>query len=699
MRSKNLFIRLIIIALLFLSATQTSVANKLKVISPNNKIVLEFSLIAGKPSYQIAYNQIGIIRNSGLGFLFQDAPSMNNNFSILDTSITYFSETWTPIWGTQDSIINIYNELFVVLKETTELKRIVNIIFRVYDDGVGFRYSFPEQPNMDDVTIIDELTEFKLSDDHNCWWIPGDYDSYEYLYNNTKLSEIDLLRYNYDNRGDRNHPNNKAVNTPITMQTKEGLFLSFHEANLTNYAGMTLEVNDNFTLKVDLVPWADGTKVKASLPFSTPWRTIQISKTAGGLINSNLIINLNEPNKLDDISWIKPMKYIGIWWEMHLGKSSWSLESIEGSWANSSKYHGANTENAKYYIDFAAQNNINAVLVEGWNTGWEYWGADTLDYFDFVTPYSDFNLEEVVEYARAKGVEIIGHHETGGQAANYEKHLEDAFKLYNNLGIRAVKTGYAGQIIPKGEFHHGQYMVRHYRKVLETAAKHKIMLDAHEPIAATGLRRTFPNMMTREGVRGMEYNAWSDGNKPEHTTIIPFTRMLSGPIDYTPGIFDLLFDKYKEKERVYTTLAKQLALYVIIYSPMQMAADLPENYVGNPAFQFIREVPVDWNESVYLNSKIGDYVTIARRNNDNWYLGSISDEFARSVSVNLSFLDKDKFYKARIFKDGKDADWDKNPYSFEIVEQIVNSSDKLRIKLAKGGGQAIIFEPIDNQNK
>lgn len=699
MRFNNIINYKIIIVFLFLSATITSAANNINITSPNSNLEVEFALENGKAAYKISYNKNYIIDKSALGFMFKDSPAMDRNFSILDTSKTNFSETWSPVWGTEETILNEYNELTVSLKETTELQRIVKIIFRVYNDGVGFRYSFPEQPNMKDITIIDELTEFNLTDDHTCWWIPGDYDSYEYLYNKTKLSEIDLLPYNYETRSDRNHPNRKAVNTPITMETKEGLFLSFHEANLTDYAGMTLEVNENLTLKVNLVPWADGSKVKTSVPFETPWRTIQVSKTAGGLINSNLIVNLNEPNKLDDVSWIKPMKYVGIWWEMHIRKSSWTTEYKEGFWANSGNYHGANTENTKYYIDFASQNNIDAVLVEGWNKGWESLGSDTHEYFDYVTPYPDFNLEEVVKYAKEKGVELIGHHETAGQAASYEKHLEDAFKLYNKLGVRAVKTGYSGPINPKGEFHHGQYMVRHYRKVLETAAKYKIMIDVHEPIAATGLRRTFPNMMTREGVRGMEWNAWSDGNKPEHTTIIPFTRMLSGPVDYTPGIFDLLFDKYKDKERVHTTLAKQLALYIVLYSPMQMAADLPENYNGNPAFQFIKEVPVNWNESVFLNSKIGDYVTIARRNNDIWYLGSVSDEFARSVSVNLSFLDKDKIYKARIFRDGKDADWDKNPYNFEIVEQIVSNVDVLRIKLAKGGGQAIIFEPIDNPNE
>jgi len=688
---------LVILTFQFILLTNIKVfsGEVLEVSSPDKNIIVEFVLKNGNPCYKVTYQNQTIIDYSALGFIFKDIEPVKENLRIMNTSEDSYIEKWETVWGTSDSIFNEYKQLIINLEEKNNIKRKVSLVFRIFNDGLAFRYVFPEQAGLNEVTIIDELTEFNLLDDHNCWWIPGDYDSYEYLYNNTKLSEIDLRTFNYETRGDRNHPNPKAVNTPITMETDEGIFLSFHEANLTDYAGMTLEVKDSFKLEVDLVPWSDGTKVKTNTPFSTPWRTVLISKNAEGLLNSNLIINLNEPNILSDVSWIEPMKYIGIWWEMHLGKSSWSKESQEGSWANSSKYHGANTENAKTYIDFASENNIKGVLIEGWNTGWEYWGADTLDYFDFITTYSDFDIREIVNYANKKGVELVGHHETGGQAANYEKHLDNAFSFYHNLGVRAVKTGYAGQIVPKGEYHHGQYMVRHYRKVLETAAKYNIMIDAHEPIMATGLRRTFPNMMTREGVRGMEWNAWSEGNTPEHTTVIPFTRMLSGPIDYTPGIFDLTFDKYKDKERVYTTIAKQLAHFVIIYSPLQMAADLPENYQGHPAFEFIKKVPVDWNESVYLNSSIGNYVTIARRNGDKWYLGSISDENFRSLIVPLSFLDTNTKYNARIFKDGKNADWETNPTDIEIIDIVVDRSSKLEIQMAKGGGQAIIFEPIN----
>lgn len=690
---KNQLSLILIILILFVTNNLFSSSYQ-KITSPNNDINVEFILESGRIYYQVSFEQNIIIKKSALGFELKNSAPLLDNLKIWDSSKHYFKEKWNAVWGTEDSILNEYNELQVKLKESTEEGRKVNIIFRVFNDGIGFRYKFPEQENMGDLIIMDELTEFNLTGNHTCWWIPGDFDSYEYLYNTTKFTEIDHTPYNYDTRHDRNHPNDKAVNSPITMETEDGVFLSFHEANLTDYAGMTIETKDNFEMEVDLVPWADGTKVKTSVPFNTPWRTIQITKKATDLISSNIIVNLNEPNKLDDVSWIEPMKYIGVWWEMHIGKSSWSMNSVEDSWANSSKFHGANTENTKRYIDFAAQNNIQGILVEGWNTGWEYWGTDTIGFFDFVTPYADFDLEAVVDYAKSKGVEIIGHHETSGQAANYEVHLENAFKLYNRLGIRGVKTGYAGQIVPKGEFHHGQYMVRHYRKVLETAAKYRIMINAHEPIKDTGLRRTFPNMMTREGVRGMEYNAWSEGNNPEHTTILPFTRMLSGPIDYTPGIFDIKFDEYKVNERVYTTLAKQLALYVVIYSPMQMAADLPENYIGNSAFDFINAVPADWDESVYLNSKIGDYVTIARRKGKNWYLGSITDEHKRSLSVDLSFLGKDKKYNAQIFKDGSDADWENNPTEFEVVNEVVSGNEILNIELAEGGGQAIIFKPI-----
>lgn len=663
--------------------------------SPDGKLAISFLILDGQPAYTLTASGKTVIDTSRLGFELKDAPALKRNFEITDTKLASFGEVWKPLWGEKSSINNEYNELLVELEESSELNRRLLIRFRLFNDGLGFRYEFPEQSNLSDFIIMDELTEFKLTGDHTCWWIPGDHDSYEYLYNTTKFSEIDVSKTNYQPRGDRFVANMKAVNTPVTMRTDDGLYLSFHEANLTDYADMTLIAGDNYTFKADLVPWADGSKVKAKAPFVTPWRAVVITANAADLITSDLILNLNEHNKLTDTEWIEPMKYMGIWWEMHIGKTSWGRGDVEGSWAGVGKtVHGATTENAKRYIHFASENGIKGLLIEGWNTGWEYWGVDTTEFFDFVTPYDDFDIEEVVNYAKEKGVEIVGHHETAGDVTNYDKRIDDAFNYYNQLGIRAVKTGYAGQIRPKGERHHGQFMVRHYRRVVETAAKYGIMIDAHEPIKPTGIRRTYPNMMTREGVQGMEYNAWSSGNPPEHTTIIPFTRGLAGPIDYTPGIFDIKFDKYKKDERVHTTVAKQLALYVVLYSPLNMAADLPENYEDQPAFDFIKDVPVTWDETRVINAAIGDYLTIARRSGNNWYIGSITDENERETEIELNFLDQDVEYVATIYRDGNDADYDTNPTAVDISEIKVVAGSVIISKLIKSGGTAIIIKPV-----
>ncbi|GAB4128581.1 MAG: glycoside hydrolase family 97 protein [Ignavibacteriales bacterium] len=666
------------------------------VTSPDGNVNLKFGLSKTAPYYIVQFKNEIIIDTSFLGFEFKNNSPIQNNLAILESAQSSFDEIWHPLWGERKSIKNNYNELNLTLIEKSGLKRNVKLVFRVFNDGVGFRYEFPKQENLNYVEITDELTQFNFADDYLSWWIPADYDSYEYLYNTTKLSEIDLGKYNYPTRGDRTHPNQFAVNTPITMKTESGIYLSIHEAELFDYSDMTLERKEKFLFQSHLVPWSDGIKVKTQTPFKTPWRVILISPNAGGLVESSLILNLNEPNKLTETNYIEPMKYIGVWWEMHVGKSSWAYKQRKDSWSyRESSLHGANTENVKRYIDFASKHNIRGVLVEGWNTGWEFWGADSEGYFDFVTPNPDFDINFLVEYARSKNVELIGHHETGGQATNYEKHLENAFKFYNSLGIKAVKTGYAGSIIPKGERHHGQYMIGHYRKVIETAAKYNIMVNAHEPIEDTGERRTFPNMMSREGVRGMEWNAWSDGNPPEHTTIIPFTRGLGGPIDYTPGIFDLTFDKYKDKERVQSTLANQLALYVVLYSPLQMAADLIENYESNPAFEFIEKVPVDWDESKVLVSEIGDYIVVARKNNGSWYVGGITDENKRSLKINFDFLIDGKNYQARIFKDSEDADYLTNPTGIKIEDQTVNSKSTIEFNLARAGGFAIILSPIE----
>lgn len=667
-----------------------------KILSPDKRITVEAGLNKSTPFYFVEFNNERIIDTSYLGFEFKSTEPIKNNLQIKSANVTSFDETWQPVWGERKSIRNNYNQLEIVLQESDNQNRTVNLFFRIFNDGVAFRYDFPKQDNLNYVEITDELTQFKLAEDYTSWWIPADYDSYEYLYNNTKVSEIDLRKYNYPTSGDRNHPNPFAVNTPITMKSKSGIYLSIHEAQLYDYSDMALERKDGLILQSHLVPWKDGIKVKTQTPFKTPWRIILISQNAGGLIESATILNLNEPNKLTNTSYIEPMKYIGVWWEMHIGKSSWAYKQRKDSWSfRETNLHGANTNNVKKYIDFASAHGIRGVLVEGWNTGWEFWGADSEGYFDFVTPYPDFNINELVQYAKSKNVEIIGHHETGGQAANYEKHLDNAFKFYQSLGIKAVKTGYAGTIIPKGEHHHGQYMIRHYRKVLETAAKYNIMVNAHEPIEDTGERRTFPNMLSREGVRGMEWNAWSVGNSSEHTTIIPFTRGLSGPIDYTPGIFDLTFDKYKDKERVQSTIANQLALYVVLYSPIQMAADLIENYENNPAFEFIEKVPVDWDETKVLSGEIGDFIVTARKKDNSWYVGGITDENSRNIKLNFDFLASGEKYNAKIFRDSPNSDYLTNPTEIIIESKEINSDSIMELNLARAGGFAMIITPMN----
>jgi alpha-glucosidase len=687
-RFRNPFISIFFV---LCASFQFTSAQTLQISSPNAKIKLTLTLKDGTPYYSVNREETEIIKPSKLGFVFKDQKPLNGNFKIEEKEESTFNDTWTQPWGEVKDIRNHYNELRVMLEETTELNRRLVIVFRVFDDGIGFRYEFPEQENLRDVVIMDENTEFHLTGDHLAWWIPGDWDIYEHLYNTTKISSINAIsKRNHAALAQTYIPEN-AVNTPVTMKTADGLYLSFHEANLTNYSGMTLKVDTkNFILTSELVGSADSSKVKVSTPFVTAWRTIQIAEKAGDLIESNLILNLNEPNKLPDISWIKPMKYIGIWWELHLGKSTWDMASGR---------HGATTQNAKRYIDFATENGIDGVLIEGWNTGWEHWfGFEEREgVFDFVTPYTDYNLDEVTDYAQQKDVNIIMHHETGAAPRFYELQLDTAFALCQKYGIHVVKTGYVQKVIPKGEYHHGQWMVNHYRKVLEKAAEYEIMLDVHEPIKDTGIRRTNPNMMTREGARGQEWNAWSPdgGNPPEHTTIIPFTRLLAGPFDFTPGIFDLLYEGMEKENRVNSTLATQLALYVIIYSPLQMAADLPENYEGQPAFKFIKDVPVDWEVTKVLHAKIGDYVTVVRKDrySDDWYLGSITDENGRTLEVALSFLDPGRKYVAEVYRDGEGADWKTNPLVIDITELVVDSNTKLELKLAPGGGQAIRFHP------
>jgi alpha-glucosidase len=635
--------------------------------SPDNRNHIVFILKDGIPYYQVLRDNRVIIDTSGLGFDLKDAPPLKGNFKMEQATLSGNHDRWEPVWGQRSRIRDYHSQLQVTLKEQVEPHRTIQIEFKAFDDGVGFRYIVPEQPGLAKLEIMKEATEFVFLEDMSAWWIPGDYDQHEFLYRNTPLSKID------------------SANTPLTMESADSLCLSIHEACLVNYPEMRLRRSEDKPLKLlcDLVPWPDGVKAKVDIPFKTPWRTIQMADDAGGLIESTMILNLNEPTKLEDVSWIRPMKYVGIWWGMHIGKYTWSI----------GPKHGATTENTKAYIDFAAENGIPGILAEGWNKGWDKW-VDGVE-FDFLHAYDDYNLAEVAAYAKSKGVYLIAHNETAANAEWYEAQADTAFSLYQSLGIHAIKTGYVGKIRPLGQYHHGQWMVNHQAMIVEKAAQHQIMVDAHETVKATGLERTWPNFMTREWARGNEYEAWSEGNPPDHTCILPFTRVLAGPLDYTPGIIGIYFKAFKPDNRIHTTLVKQLALMVVIYSPLQMAADLIENYRGNPAFQFIRDVPADWDDTKVLNGKIGDYVTIARKKKDAWYIGSITDEQAREFDFKLDFLDEKVNYEAVIYADGPAANWETNPLDYVIEKKLVKKDDELKMILAAGGGQAVVIRPVD----
>ncbi|MFC4219673.1 glycoside hydrolase family 97 protein [Flagellimonas marina] len=674
----------------------------LSVTSPGKINTIDFQLSAnGELFYLISHNDKQIIDASSMSFDIKNQEPLKDNLKILGSEKKAVHKTWEMPWGEQREVVNAYNEMLVELEEDKAPHRKINLYFRAYDDGIGFRYEFLPQQGVDSLVITDENTEFQLTEDYMTWWIPGDWDIYEHLYNTTKISEIDATtKRNNPNLAQTYIPEN-AVNTPVTMRGNDGIHLSFHEANLTDYAGMTLKVdNKNLKLTSELVG-SDrlGYKVKRALPFKTPWRTIQIADKATELIDSKLIVNLNEPNKIGDVSWFKPKKYVGIWWEMHIGKSTWDYAGSQDMNTFSKDLkptgkHGATTENTKKYIDFAAKNGITGVLVEGWNTGWEHWIGfeDREGVFDFVTPYPDYNLEEINQYAKDRGVEIIMHHETSAAPRTYEQQLDTAYQLMHKLGIHSVKTGYVGKIIPKGEYHHGQWMVNHYRKVLETGAKYQVAINAHEPIKDTGIRRTYPNAIAREGLRGQEFNAWSadGGNPPEHLPIVAFTRMLAGPIDFTPGVFEIGLPTM-EDNHISTTLAQQLALYVVVYSPVQMACDLPENYEGQPAFQFIRDVGVDWDQTVVLNGEVGDFVTIARKEREtgDWFVGGITDENKREISIDFNFLDEGVTYEAVVYKDAEDAHYSTNPTAISIENMEINRETSLSLSLAEGGGFAI----------
>jgi len=629
--------------------------------SPDGKIVLEIGLDKSKIYYKVSKEGKSILDPSFLGFDLKDG-SLKDNLSVKNISHSKFDETWKQPWGEEIEVRNHYNEMKVLVKDNSKLSREFIIDFKVYDDGFGFRYEFPKQKNLNEFVIMDELTEFNFPEDHKTWSIPYNTEFYEGLFKSNPISKLD------------------TVATPLTMETKSGLFLTVHQANLTDYASMNLgKVANSTKLKSYLTPWATGEKVFAKAPFNTPWRTMIIANSAGDLVLSRLMLNLNEPNKLGDVSWIKPGRYIGIWWAIHMEKYTWKA----------GPKHGANTENVLRYIDFAAKHKFSGVLVEGWNKGWEDWKD-----FKFTEPYPDFDIKKITDYAKSKNVTLIGHHETAGNTVNYENQMSDAFDYYKKFGVDVVKTGYVGGKLDGKQPHSSQYGVRHYRKVIEEAAKHKIMIDNHEPVMPTGLQRTLPNLMTQEGVRGQEWDAWSKdgGNPPEHTTIIPFTRGLAGPIDFTPGTFNFT-NPVLPNTKVHTTLAKQLALSVVIYSPLQMASDMIENYENNPAFEFITSCPTDWSKTVVPDAKIGEFVTIARRDKatENWFLGSITNKDARTVKLDLKFLDSNKKYKAKIFRDGKGADYETNPYPIIIEEKEVDSKTILSVDLARSGGVAMIL--------
>lgn len=667
---KRLFF-LLAIACIACGRTSTEKQIKsLQINSPGKKLAVNFYLDKqGAPGYNVSYQGKIVIDSSKLGFVLKDIPALDKDFDIVNTSSTPYDSTWEQPWGEEHFIRDQHTQLKVELQERAGLKRKLNIVFRAFDYGLGFRYEFPAQENLQDFTVMDELTEFNMTNDNKAWWIPAFSGwRYEHLYTESPASQF------------------KWVHTPVTFETPDSVYLSIHEAALYNYPSMLVKNEGHNKLKSYLVPIDKKSLARAILkaPFTTPWRTIQIADKPGDLITSYLILNLNEPNKLGDVSWVKPGKYVGVWWEMHLNKGTW----------NQGPKHSANTKNTKRYIDFAAKNGFDGVLVEGWNVGWDSSWMNSGKDFKFDKPYPDYDVKELARYAKEKGVYIIGHHETGSGIENYEAQLEKAYQFLEDHGMRAVKTGYVemGDTLTNGKYHHGQFFVNHFQKVVEMAAKHHVVVVAHEPIKDTGIRRTYPNMASREAARGQEYNAWGEngGNPPNHVTILPFTRLLSGPMDYTPGVFDILTPT-QPNNQINGTLAKELALFVVIYAPYQMACDLPENYEGNAAFQFIRDVPTDWETTKVLEASIGQYVTIAReqRNTDNWYIGAITNEKPRTATIPLDFLKAGKSYEATIYKDGAKAHYLHNPTQFAIDKVDVTSQTVLKVQLAASGGAAV----------
>ena len=678
--------------------------------SPNGNVVVSFSLVDnGVPTYKVSYKGKPVIKQSRLGL--ELTPSQNdgikaedtnlmNGFKVSNTETSSFKEVWKPVWGETSSILNHYNEMAVSLTQEHPNRTII-VRFRVYNDGMGLRYEFPRQSNLGYFIIKDEHTQFAMAGDHTAWWLPGDYDTQEYETVTSKLSEIrSKMKAAVTDNTSQTTFSDTGVQTSLQMKSSDGLYINLHEAACVNYPTMHLNLDDkNMVFESWLTPDAQGNKAYMQAPRTTPWRTLIVSDDARDMLSSNLILNLNEPCQYDDTSWIKPVKYCGVWWEMIVGRKSWSYTDefpaveigvTDFSKAKPNGRHGATTAEVKRYIDFAAKNGLDQVLVEGWNIGWEDWfGHSKFKVFDFQTPYPDFDIKALNEYAHSKGVKLMMHHETSASVMNYERYMEDAYKLMNKYGYNSVKSGYVGNIIPRGEHHYGQIMNNHYLHAVTEAAKHKIMVNAHEATRPTGLCRTYPNLIGNESARGTEYEAFG-GSNPDHTVILPFTRLQGGPMDYTPGIFETQLKNWSSNQSyVHTTLAGQLALYLVMYSPLQMAADLPEHYEKySDAFQFIKDVAVDWDDSKYIEAEPGDYITVARKakGTDNWFIGGKCDENGHKAVIKLDFLDKGKTYECTIYSDAADADYEKNPKAYSIVRKQVKRGDVLKINEARGGG-------------
>ncbi|WP_281634643.1 glycoside hydrolase family 97 protein [Flavobacterium luteolum] len=697
---KNLFFA----SLILFAFSSIAEAQQLK--SPEGKFVMEFSLQNdGTPTYNLKYKNKEVVKTSKLGLeLKDDKKSLLNDFTVVDTKTSTFDETWKPVWGEVDNIRNHYNELAVTLNQKGTDRQII-IRFRLFEDGLGFRYEFPAQKNLTYFVIKEERSQFAMTGDHTAFWIPGDYDTQEYDYTKSKLSEIrGLSQKAYTANVSQKNFSPTGVQTSLMLKTADGIYINLHEAALINYSCMHLNLDDkNLVFESWLTPDAKGDKGYIQAPSHSPWRTIMVSDDAREILASKMTLNLNDPSKIDDTSWIKPVKYVGVWWEMITGKSSWSytndfptvqLGVSDFSKAKPSGTHGANNANVKKYIDFAAANGFDAVLVEGWNEGWEDWFGHSKDYvFDFLTPYPDFDVKGLHEYAKSKGIKIIMHHETSGSVRNYERHMDAAYKFMKDNGYDAVKSGYVGDILPRGENHYDQWIVNHYQYAIEKAAEYKIMVNAHEAVRPTGICRTYPNLIGNEAARGTEYQAFG-GSKPNHVTVLPFTRLIGGPMDYTPGIFEMDISKMNpdNKSHVNSTICNQLALYVTMYSPLQMAADTPENYNRFlDAFQFIKDVAVDWSESKYIEAEPGDFITVARKakGTNNWFVGNVNGETPRTSNIDFSFLEKGKKYTATIYADAKDAHYKTNPQAYTIKKIAVTNKSKLSQFSAPGGGYAI----------